>query len=1437
MMGLQINVLIVIFLVLCVNSFAGLAGAVDYQEAETVSDFPATPGLISPDDHVSIEALYNRGDIDLLVPPQLRKIPSAAFAPGEIIVKFTEDSTVFLEGLSDGSILGSSEFVGFNEACEITAVKPVINGARFSPLQHVYKIYFDSNADADQLIDYYSALPFVEYAERNYQYSVFTHPNDEYFELQWGLNASSDCDVDAPEAWNVTVGNDSVVVAVIDTGIDYNHSELCDNIWNNTDELINGSDDDSNGYIDDIRGWDFYNNDSDPRDDHGHGTHCAGIIGALGNNSIGIAGVSWNCSIMPVKAFSSYGGGYADDIANAVYYAVDNGADVLSMSFGAYTNSELISDSIEYAYNNGVICVAAAGNSHTDMKSYPAGYANVIAVAATNQSDIKASFSNYGSWVDIAAPGVNIFSTMPSYDVSLTQYYGYTKNYSNLSGTSMACPFVAGVCSLLLARNASYDFQQVQSILKSSADAVSSDYYIGQGRLNAYQAVLRESVPKAILAESLANSEISGVLDITGTANGSLFANYTVYYGTGLYPSNWTACFNGSIMVNNSVLGSWNTSNVSDGDYSLRLVVNDTNGFSAEDQLVVEVNNVITTLYVGGSGLSNYSTIGAAVDDAGTGDTIFVYNGTYYDHLMITKNITLMGESYSNTIIDGNFSFEYMYGIWVDAGHCNISNITVKENLYGIVYTQSTRSVVKYTCMNYSVVGIYLISTVQDYEVNNSNFSGGILYNNFIQNNVIVDSLIGIACQGNKTLIANNSICGSFGGYGVYGLFGDNSTVRNNSVVDQLCAVYLYSHDGGVVSNNSAYNCSVGIMLESSYNNSVCNNTLDSGELGGVYIAYSSDNLVYDNVIMNMNDTGMNISFSSYNNVVYHNDFVNNEKNAWDDGVNLWNVSYPSGGNYWHNFSGPDEYFGPGQNITGCDNISDCNYSVAGGVNVDCYPWLRPLKIWDDLVISVSSEVDENTDFTVAVTANGSAVENVSVSFAGSILLTDASGDVTFTAPAVGSDTVHVISVSLRGYAGNSTSLTVKNVVSNPNPGPSPGSPGPSTVTVVTQPDTPTITGVSEGFVNLSYTYTANSSDPDGHDIRYYFDWGDGTFTDWTQPAVSSGTAVSVEHRWSAPGSYGVTVKAVDSEDSEQSEFCDPFIVIIAEYVDTQPPNKPEVPDGPTSGVTCYTYSFVSRAVDPDGDMVQYRFDWDDETSSQWGYPVESGSRFIQSHNWSKAGNYSIRVQARDTFNVTSAWSDALLVVIELDSDGDGWSDTIEYSYATNWTNVSDFPVDTDGDWLPDEDSSDGNYSGDTDDDNDNLSDVLEELLGTNPKDGTDVIMVEIQGVTHFLLNVDTHEFDFFYNTSDGTLVEVAVTVTGEYLIDDDNDRVWDYVYDPLSGDMQPYEVVDETWELPVWLIIGLIVILGIFVVVGILYKTGYIKIWREFIFESEKKK
>jgi hypothetical protein len=327
-------------------------------------------------------------------------------------------------------------------------------------------------------------------------------PNDPFFGFQWGfhndaLNAGwPDADKNAPEGW--LIEQDAALTAILDTGIDKNHDDLWSRVWMNNDEMggEEGVDDDGNGYVDDEWGWNWANDCPNIFDDNGHGTHVAGIAGAEPNNDTGVAGQGWTYRFMMIlKVLDSEADGQSSSIAEGIFYAATKGAKVINLSLGSYNPSALIRNSIDFAHGSGCVIIAAIGNDDTDLPFYPAAYENVIAVGATDGEDLRAWFSNRGTYIDVVAPGNDIYSTLPG------DSYGWG------SGTSMAAPHVSGLAALMLSANPGMGAEWVRDIIRSTSDdetgdliedTVGFDEYSGHGRINDYSALAHAVYPAYI---------------------------------------------------------------------------------------------------------------------------------------------------------------------------------------------------------------------------------------------------------------------------------------------------------------------------------------------------------------------------------------------------------------------------------------------------------------------------------------------------------------------------------------------------------------------------------------------------------------------------------------------------------------------------------------------------------------------------------------------------------------------------------------------------------------------------------------------------------------------------------------------------------------------------------------------------------------------------
>ena len=649
----------------------------------------------------------------------------------------------------------------------------------------------------------------AQYIEPNMKVEAEFVPNDANWTGQWGPRK-----IGAEWAWNITRGSHDVLVAVVDTGIDYTHPDLAAN------------------YV--PLGYDWVNNDADPKDDHGHGTHVAGIMAAVSNNSIGIAGLA-QVSVMAEKVLSSAGEGYFDQVANGIIHATDQGARVVSMSLGSTYDSQLIHDAVKYAYESGVLVIAAAGNDGSNtVTSYPAGYNEVIAVSATDESDGIADFSNMGKWIEVAAPGVGIYSTMPTYHVTMNDY-GYSMNYTDLSGTSMATPHVSGVAALIWSCYPNMTRDSVRYWLRyrgSDLGPRGSDFYYGHGRIDAYRSVnetfsyydlVALSLDAPVALEPNASTTVEGTIlnlgmqDITDV-------NIT-FLKDGVPLPNGTNSVNISRGNSTVIACQWRPTQA--GTYNLTL-----NVYHWFDERVRNNNITKFSIVRGPTTLqvpSVCSTIGGALDEAISGDTINVSDGEYKELIWINKpNVRLLGKSRETTTIRG-WGPNAVVKVMVD--NATISGFTiegeVKETIERLVGT----------------TGILLSNR------NSANISL----------NGIRNSLFGIeASYSRSNIITGNMIGKNF--VGILGYQLDDSTIADN---------IIQNHTRRARDVEGHY----GLILTASSGNWITNNTLSNNEMT-VVATVSDNNIVAGNSISDSQVLGL--SFHGFNNTFIGNIISNN---------------------------------------------------------------------------------------------------------------------------------------------------------------------------------------------------------------------------------------------------------------------------------------------------------------------------------------------------------------------------------------------------------------------------------------------------------------------------------------------------------------------------------------------------------------------------------
>jgi len=726
------------------------------------------------------------------------------------------------------------------------------------------------------------AMGLARYVEPNMKFKIDSIPNDPDWPKQWGPQK-----IEADWAWNTTMGDPSVLVAVVDTGIDWNHPDLAEN------------------YV--PLGYDWVNNDPDPMDDNGHGTHCAGVIAAAINNNIGMAGLA-QVRVMAEKGLDASGSGWTSDLASAIIHAVDQGANIISCSWGSYVKSTLLHEAVRYAYDHGVLVVAAAGNDATDIKNYPAAYDEVFAVTATDQNDDPASFTNFGNWVEVAAPGVQIYSTV------------WDDSYAYMSGTSMSTPHVSGVAALIWGRFPNMTRDQVWAQLQYTAEDLGDpgfDVYYGFGRISAKKAVeqapaehdvliLNWKTPSYIRLGSVAtinttilNMGTSDESDMTIhlLVNGSVVDSMAVgFLGSGSSTSiscRWTPTVEGMYNVTSYIVP----------------VIGETisNNNALSTQIRVRVPQVIRVP-------DNYNTIQKAIDAAFEGDTVFVASGIYYENVWINKeDLTLIGEDQRNTIINGQrradvvlvtvngvkisgFTLKnsknslFYSGIYVtEAERITISEVTTLNNyhgifLYGVANATLRNNNMTRNTYNFGVYGDGLGEFIHDIDASNT-VDGKPLYYwvNEHSKNVPLDAGYVAVVNSTNIVVKDLNLTKNFEGvlfastvnssvenvnasnnyFGIYFAYSNNNTAHSNAPINNYAGIHLHESENNNVNDNMPINNTNGLSLYYSKGNAIDFNKLLDNDLG-LFLDYSNNNTVASNKALK-NTYGIYVIMSGYN--------------------------------------------------------------------------------------------------------------------------------------------------------------------------------------------------------------------------------------------------------------------------------------------------------------------------------------------------------------------------------------------------------------------------------------------------------------------------------------------------------------------------------------------------------------------------------------------
>ena len=622
----------------------------------------------------------------------------------------------------------------------------------------------------------------VRYVERDTKASATFLPNDPYWSLQWGPRK-----IEADAAWNTTTGSSGILVAIIDTGIDYTHVDLAAN------------------YV--SLGYDWVNNDNDPMDDNGHGTHCAGIVSAKLNNGVGIAGLA-QVRIMTEKVLDSGGWGYYSWITEGIYHAVAAGAKIISMSLGGSSYSEPLREAVTYARDQNVLVIAGAGNTGLPSPLYPAAYDDVIAVSATDSNDNIAAFSSYGSWIDLAAPGVDVYSTV------LGNGYAYK------SGTSMACPHVTGVAALVWSVFSNSAADHIRQILLRTADDLGEpgfDVHYGYGRVNARRAVA--GIPEHDI--TIARWKQSRRLDPgeTGAFNVTV-SNYGKSNETNLLVQFFvneslidSATIN-SLEVDASASLSFSWGTATDGFYNVTCYVVPVSG---ED--IVENNVARSSLVVRFPAIlrvpKNCLTIKAALNDAYDGDTIRVSEGRYAEGQIdvLKDNVTLIADGQvtldgcksgnvlnilaNDVVVDGfDIRNGSSYGVNVRGYGNVVRRNVIADNVNGVHFHSSENCVLEDNLLTGNENGIdfeySLENTIRRNRVVGDSFFGGINLWRSFNNSVAENRVFGGIAHGalffylsENNIIVSNDITGTRCGLALIG--SPNNVLRNNTMAENSC--------------------------------------------------------------------------------------------------------------------------------------------------------------------------------------------------------------------------------------------------------------------------------------------------------------------------------------------------------------------------------------------------------------------------------------------------------------------------------------------------------------------------------------------------------------------------------------------------------------------------------------------------------------------------
>ncbi len=820
-----------------------------------------------------------------------------AWAPGEVIVKFKDDLVVNLVQ-EDGIIkTGLPSIDAINTRYQLKEMErlfPIMAERKAASVKtpsgrvievpnlvNIYHLKFDPTSNMQEIISAYRNDPHVLYAEPNYYARMCRTPNDPRFSEQWGFRK-----IEAPRAWDIQVGDTSAVIGILDTGIDTSHIDLAGNIWINRDEIPNnGIDDDGNGYIDDVKGWNFVNRNNIVQDGAGHGSHCAGIVSAVTDNAIGVAGTSWRSKLMAVKVLNNNGVGLYSDIVLGINYASNNGAKIINMSLGGYASSQLLRDAVINAYVTSVP-VGAAGNDARSDSFFPGSYEVALGVAATDSFDKKWDGSNLGKWVDVSAPGVGVLSTKIG-------DYGY------FTGTSMSAPYVSGVAALVASGRPWLSPGSIINAIINNTDPIDSlnpnhQGMLGSGRLNAYKTITWDSLPLLTFYKDSIDDfrgDRDGIADAGETVNVFLTLNNIGSNATGVSAILHTDDVNIRVMDSltqfGNILAREKRANTTD---LLTFALSDT----------CPQHNVLFKLYVTANGGRYQDTIDFSIATQNTRNVSGVIStnttwrrGTYVvtGNVLVNPGVTLTIEPGVAVLINPGLYIR-VDGILNAIGTQNDSIRITRNGTTGtwdrLLFNPGSKATFKYcrieranaaingtadslyvgycTISNNSGGGIecHGIMTVTYSTIcDNSSFGLGVWCHGSSEityNSICNNAGSGIRCSG-TVKISNNIIAGNvacdYGGGGIHIMshgLRDTMIIRNNLIFDNHATAM-----GGAI-----YDAHADSVLVQIQNNAILANSADSSG-GGLCIICSSRRIVTgNNINSNMASIGGGIYMLPY---------------------------------------------------------------------------------------------------------------------------------------------------------------------------------------------------------------------------------------------------------------------------------------------------------------------------------------------------------------------------------------------------------------------------------------------------------------------------------------------------------------------------------------------------------------------------------------------